>query len=247
MNKRASIHSIVVGGTKGIGKTIAEAFVNSGHIVSIIGRSSPDFSCDLTDEESIRLCVQKILDVEPKPSNLVFCQRYRGTSLWLGEIATSLTATWRIIELLRDDLKEGASIVVIGSRANRFVAGEQPVGYHVAKAGLLQLVRYYALSLAEKGIRVNSVSTGTIIKDESKAFYAENQDLTALYENAIPLGRMGVAVDVSNVVEFLCSSKASFLTGQDIVVDGGVSLQWHETLVREAGGLGGAPVTQKRS
>jgi len=189
-----------------------------------------------------------ILRDRPKPANLVFCQRYRGASVWHGEIDASLTATWRIIELLRGefDTVGGASVVVIGSAAGRYVAGEQPVGYHVAKAGLLQLVRYYALTLGEKRIRVNCVSPGTIVKDEAREFYATNRDVTALYESIIPLGRMGVAADVANVVEFLCSSKASFLTGQDIVVDGGVSLQWHETLAREAGGLGNTSITQKR-
>jgi NAD(P)-dependent dehydrogenase (short-subunit alcohol dehydrogenase family) len=244
-------HSIVIGGTKGIGKTIAKAFTDAGHVVSVVGRSAEGdrgFRCDLHDAQGIKRCVGQILQAGPKPKNLVFCQKYRGESLWHGEIDANLTATWRIVELMCNDFdtSSGGSIVVIGSSANRYIAGEQSVGYHVAKAGLVQLVRYYAFTFGSRGIRVNSISPGTIIKDEAKAFHARNNNVTELYERAIPLGRMGVAADVSNVVEFLCSPKASFLTGQDIVVDGGISLQWHETLAREAGGLGQVDVTQRR-
>ena len=125
----------------------------------------------------------------------------------------------------------GGRIVNIGSTTGFSVNLESPV-YHVAKAGISQLARYYAYVLGPKGIRVNSVSPGTIIKEESEEFYSKNQPLRDLYNSIIPLGRMGTAIEIANVVTFLCSPKASFITGQDIVVDGGISLQWHESMAR---------------
>jgi NAD(P)-dependent dehydrogenase (short-subunit alcohol dehydrogenase family) len=102
----------------------------------------------------------------------------------------------------------------------------------MAKAALIQMVRYYAVALGHRGIRVNAISPGTTVKDESKAFYAEHPELEQLYRDIIPLGRMGTADDVADVMVFLVSGASSFLTGQNIVLDGGVSLQAHESLVR---------------
>jgi NAD(P)-dependent dehydrogenase (short-subunit alcohol dehydrogenase family) len=87
------------------------------------------------------------------------------------------------------------------------------------------------VTLGTKGIRVNSISPGTVLKEESRRAYLQNEKLMNLYRRLTPLERMGTAEDVAHVVEFLCSPKSSFLTGQDIVVDGGLSLQLQEALV----------------
>ena len=92
------------------------------------------------------------------------------------------------------------------------------------------MARYYAVSLGPKGIRVNSISPGTILKGKSTNFFLNDQQLHDAYRNIIPLGRMGTASEVSEVIAFLLSPKASFLTGQDIIVDGGVSVQYQEFL-----------------
>lgn len=107
------------------------------------------------------------------------------------------------------------------------------------------MVRYYAVTLGPRRIRVNSVSPGTVLKDESKDFYLKNEQLYNLYKGIIPLGRMGTAEEVANVVAFLCSSKASFITGQNIVVDGGLSLIWQETLARKVASLDHLRVTRQ--
>jgi NAD(P)-dependent dehydrogenase (short-subunit alcohol dehydrogenase family) len=121
---------------------------------------------------------------------------------------------------------------MVGSMAGRFIVGEQPVGYHVAKASINQLVRYYAVALGPKGIRVNGVSPGTIARDSQGPSSAQ-EELGQLSKRIIPLGRMGTALDVAQAVEFLCSPEASFITGQEIVVDGGLSLRSQEAVARE--------------
>jgi NAD(P)-dependent dehydrogenase (short-subunit alcohol dehydrogenase family) len=243
-------HTIVVGGTKGIGRTVARRLAGDGHIVSVIGRNQPahdsddltikSWTADVADLPRLRTTLSQIVRGQGPPSAAVLLQRYRGDGDdWAGEIATSVTATRELIEWAGDNLEDrgsGKAIVVVSSIASGYVAAEQPVSYHVAKAAMSQMVRYYAVSLGRKGIRINAVCPGTIVKEESKAFYAEHPEIEALYREIVPLGRMGTSEDVANLSAFLLSHQASFLTGQNIVLDGGVSLQSHESLSRRVSG-----------
>lgn len=239
-------HALVIGGTRGLGRATARALTAEGSVVSVVGRRAPNDSdekidgihhsiLDISDSTRLPKTLAEIVQTNGPLTDLIFFQRYRGSEdAWSGELETTLYATKEIIDhsIESFDSSQDCSILVIGSVASHFVASEQPLSYHVAKAGLGQLARYYAYTLGPKGIRVNSVSPGTIIKEESAEFYSKNQPLQDLYKSIIPLGRMGTAAEVANVVAFLCSPKASFITGQDIVVDGGISLQWHESMAR---------------
>ena len=194
------------------------------------------WSVDLSDHGRLLSALSEIVAKNGEINNLVFLQRYRdGGDVWGGELDISLTATKMVIENLADrfDRRTGSSIVIFSSNAAWFVAEEQPVGYHVAKAALVQMARYYALALGPKQIRVNCITPGTVLKEESKEFYLRNTPLQNLYRQITPLGRMGTAEEIADAVAFLCSSKASFITGQNIVVDGGISLQWQEGLARK--------------
>jgi NAD(P)-dependent dehydrogenase (short-subunit alcohol dehydrogenase family) len=95
------------------------------------------------------------------------------------------------------------------------------------------------------GIRVNCVSPGTTVKDENRNFYKQNLSLRELYAGITPLRRMGTAEDVAAVVAFLCSKQAGFITGQNIIVDGGASLQWPESMARGLAALDTLPVTRR--
>ena len=258
-------HTLIVGGTRGIGRALVKTLVNDSHDLSVIGRHTPSQSderstsvnylvADATKEEELSAVLLGIIAKYGPLNNLVFLQRYRGNGdIWNEEIATSLTATKNSIEILKDSfcINENNSIVVVNSIACHLIAREQPLSYHVVKAALEQLVRYYAVMLGPAGIRVNSVSLGTVLKDESKQFYEDNKDLSDLYKKITPLGRIGTAEEVSKVINFLCGSQASFVTGQNIIVDGGVSLQWHESLSRSIVNLDNLkvtrPTTEKKS
>lgn len=159
--------------------------------------------------------------------------------MWSGELQVTLTATKALIEALQSyfDTDHDCSITVVSSVYASFVGGSQPVGYHVAKAGLNHLVRYYAWQLGRQGIRVNSVMPLTYIKDESRDYYNGNRQLLQLYEDFVPLRRPGEATDSANLIEFLASEKASFINGQAIYVDGGVSVVWPEELARSLTGI----------
>lgn len=252
-------HAVVVGGTRGIGRAVVQRFLDDGLNVSVIGRRPPAtpfgttrvrcWSVDLRDTAAVTGTVSAIVKVGGPLSRLACLQRFRGDGDdWEGEMATTLTATRQVIDAAAGKFARGSdrAIVVVSSIADRFVASEQPLSYHVAKAGLTQLARYYAVALAEQGIRVNAISSGTIVKDEARAFYRAQKELRKLYEDMIPLGRMGTAAEIASVVSFLCSRDASFMTGQSLVVDGGVSLQWHEALVRRMSPLKNLAVTRER-
>lgn len=245
-------HTLVIGGTRGSGHLLVRMLAKEGQVVSVIARRPPlgterhmskvrYWAVDLLDHKRIHKVLRDIIRQNGRLNNLIFFQRFRDKGDdWRGELETSLTATKQIIESLVDDFDDAGekSIVIIGSAASHFIAEEQPLSYHVAKAGLNQLVRYYAFVLGAKGIRVNCVSPAIILKEEAKEFYDRNSQFDDLYKKITPLGRMGTSEDVAGAVSFLCGSKASFITGQNIVVDGGLSLQCQDGLARKLASLG---------
>lgn len=242
-------HYILIGGTRGIGKAFVQELDARKQRASIIGRHELDFGdrkrmasfpVDVADTDKLTATLQEIIGRQGKVSHLVFFQRFRGDSDdWQGEFDVSLSATKCTIDFLANHFDESIerSIVITSSRVSDFVTAEQPLSYHVAKAGLNQLVRYYAVQLGKKGIRANAVTPGTVLKEESRDFYLNNKELSDFYKSIIPLGRMGTSEDIVSVVDFLCSKAALFVTGQNIIVDGGLSLQLQESVGRQVANL----------
>lgn len=244
MARTPKAHALVVGGTRGIGRAITKELLATGFIVSVIGRSAPRsgwpksvrvWQADLGQTTSLPGLFEEILRVNGPLHSLVFLQRFRGSGdPWDPEINVSLTATRTLIDLAqsRFSTKHANSIVLVGSIAGHMVAEEQPLSYHVAKGALRQLARYYACALGPKGIRVNCISPGVILKPEAEEFYRLNRKVADLYRRIAPLRRFGTAAEVATVVRFLCSPDSNFVTGQDIIVDGGISLVWQASLAR---------------
>lgn len=215
---------LVVGGTKGIGKVIADRFKLQGEDVTAIGRC--------------HMLAAAAYDV------IVFAQRYRGTNPWAGHHDVDLGVTRFIMGWVGAKCPPGASLIMISSAAGRVVLSEQPDSYHVMKAALEQLVRYYAVKLGPKGIRVNAIAPGATIKPESRQFYADHPELTDVYAQHCPLGRMGTAQDVADVAEFLASDRAAYVTGQTIVLDGGLSCVSQESIMRAQSAAKDLAITQ---
>lgn len=122
---------------------------------------------------------------------------------------------------------------MVSSIADHYIAPEQDLGYHVSKAGLAQLARYYALQLGNQGIRVNVVSACVVIKAAAQEYYLQNSWITDRFERFIPLGRAGTSQDIIKVIMFLAGDQASYITGQNITVDGGLTLRSHESIIRD--------------
>ena len=237
-------HALVIGGTRGIGRACVARLASDGYCVSVIARSAAStmpggsvrvWQADVSDPVHMASILDQIVNENGSLSNLAFFQRYRGGETeWAGELATSLTATKAVIDWSKNHFVESGprSITVVGSVAGRHIAPEQGLGYHVAKAGLVQLARYYAVEFGPLGIRVNCVSPGTTMKEESAQYYADNPQVVNRYLKVIPLGRMGTAADIADVVAFLSGPGSGFLTGQEIVIDGGASLVSQESLAQ---------------
>lgn len=237
-----NLHTLVVGGTRGIGRAVVRRFCELGHSVSVLGRRDAAeaklaavhaFKVDLTNLRGLKMVLARVLNPRDLVTNVIFLQRFRGDGdAWQGELNASLTATRNILEHLRGHFTKPAAVVMVASHASHLVASEQPTSYHVAKAGLVQLARCYAVALGPEGVRVNCVTPGTVLKEEARDFFRKDKAIQELYGRITPLGRMGRPEDIADVIAFLCSAQASFVTGQNIGVDGGLSLHWQESLAR---------------
>jgi NAD(P)-dependent dehydrogenase (short-subunit alcohol dehydrogenase family) len=245
-------HTIIIGGTKGVGRELAFLLASKGQFVTAVGRNPITFpqgdgmgtveyfAGNAEEPEILLTALRRQIESRGRVSSLVFLQRYRGNGdSWAGELAVSLTATKTLLEGLVHlfDPSSDRSVCIIASNAGSFVARNQTLAYHTTKAALIQLARFYAVKLGSQGIRVNIVSPCTFVKSESAAFYAGQAELQALYAKITPLGRMGTAHEVAKTIAFLCGPDATFITGQELTVDGGLSLMLQDALAREVAGM----------
>ncbi len=244
------LHAIVVGGTRGLGLVVVERLLARKCSISVISRNpSPrhagnaqvrHLTADLETPDSYDGIWTKARDGFGPISYLILCQRFRGAGdPWEGEIRVGLTASRQLIEGFADHFAPSGdrAIGVVSSVYAHYVGSSQPVGYHVVKAGLNEMVRYYAANLGPRGIRVNAIMPLTYLKEESRQFYEGNAGLMDVYEQLVPLRRMGRAEDSANALSFLCSEQASFINGQSLPIDGGVSVLWPEEVARRFAGL----------
>lgn len=231
---------VVFGGSRGVGGVLSNRLLRAGNFVIVVSRSCDKkhknfkfIKADLSRESQCKSACEQILALGIPLDGLVFLQRFRGDSseTWNGEVNTTLLAFKLGVELLSKALVEGGAIVAVSSNAARFATINQPASYHMAKAGLEAMVRYYALTLGSSLIKVNAVALATTIKPENEEFYRLNPELVKLYNDTIPLGRMCRAEYACEAIEFLLS--ATHITGQIINVDGGLGLLMQDSLVKQ--------------
>lgn len=243
-------HYIVVGGTRGTGQALVQHLLaaDSAYRVSVFGRNHVAeaeaarlgiHAVDVSDTPALRSALDQAVLMYGKVSSVIFMQRNRSsTDAFEADLSVALTATKVAIDhLVACDYfrkeEAGNGIVMVSSIADHYIAPEQDLGYHVSKAGLVQLARYYALQLGHQGIRVNVVSPCVVIKDAAQEYYRQNSWITDRFERFIPLGRAGKSQDIINAIMFLAGDQASYITGQNIVVDGGLTLRSHESIIRD--------------
>ena len=214
---------IVTGGANGIGKCVADVFRAQGAIVYVIDiAEGPHFIGDISKKEVLEAFTAEILSRHDKVHCIInnALPLMKGIDLCTYEefqyaLSVGVAAPFYLAKLLQDHLAEGASIVNISSSRDR-MSQPQTESYTAAKGGIAALTHALAISLAGR-VRVNSISPGWI--DTNDTVY-EGPDATQQ-----PVGRVGHPMDVANMVLFLCSDKAGFITGENICIDGGMTKQ----------------------
>lgn len=214
---------VITGGARGIGKCIAEEFGKNGahvcvidraegsHYVGDIGKKATleDFACRVIEQYGhIDVLVN---NAKPITRGLDKCT-YEEFS---EALAVGVTAPFYLAKLFAPHFAPGGSIINISSSRDR-MSMPQTESYTAAKGGIAALTHALAVSLAGK-VRVNSISPGWI--DTAYTVY-EGPDAVQQ-----PAGRVGNPMDIANMVLFLCSDKAGFITGENICIDGGMTKQ----------------------
>ena len=215
--------AVVTGGAQGIGRCIAEEFLKAGAHVCVIDKQPGNhFVGDIADKQVLerfaREVIQKYGRVDYLINNaLPLMKGIDDCSYEEFQYAMSVgvTAPFYLSKLFSPHFAEGAAIVNISSSRDR-MSQPQTESYTAAKGGIAALTHALAVSLAGR-VRVNSISPGWI--DTAYTVY-EGPDATQQ-----PVGRVGNPMDIANMVLFLCSDKATFITGENICIDGGMTHQ----------------------
>ena len=215
---------IVTGGANGIGQCVANEFRNQGAHVYVIDKQEvgEHFVGDISKKEVLEAFVDEILKKHDKVDYLInnALPLTKGVDECTYEefqyaLSVGVTAPFYLVKLLQSHLAEGASIVNISSSRDR-MSQPQTESYTAAKGGIAALTHALAVSLAGKA-RVNSISPGWI--DTSNSVMEGPDTLQQL------VGRVGRPMDIANMILFLCSEKAGFITGENICIDGGMTRQ----------------------
>lgn len=214
---------VVTGGAKGIGKTIADEFRKAGAHVCVIDLLENDyFVGDLADQTVLDAFADKVIADYGRVDVLVnnALPLMKGIDECTYEqfnyaLRVGVTAPFYLTKRFAPYFAPGASVINISSSRDR-MSQPQTESYTAAKGGISALTHALAVSLAGK-VRVNSVSPGWI--DTDFTIY-DGADATQH-----PAGRVGNPLDIANMVLFLCSDKAGFITGENICIDGGMTRQ----------------------
>ena len=215
--------AVVTGGARGIGKCICEKFREAGATVCVIDLLPNDyFVGDLADKATLERFAEKVISDFGHVNYLINNAAPKSCGITNGSYEdfeyaqrVGVTAPFYLSKLFAPCFAEGASIVNISSSRDRMSQPETE-SYTAAKGGISSLTHALAVSLAGK-VRVNSISPGWI--DNNYTVYVGADAIQQ------PCGRVGNPPDIANMVLYLCSDMAGFITGENICIDGGMTKQ----------------------
>ena len=215
--------AVITGGAQGIGRCIADEFRKQGASVCIIDRQPNEyFVGDISSEQVLRDFAGKVIAEYGRIDYLInnAIPLSKGLNACTYDefnyaLRVGVTAPFFLTKLFMPYFSKGAAIVNISSSRDR-MSQPDTESYTAAKGGIAALTHAMAVTLAGK-VRVNSISPGWI--DTS---YREYSGPDASQH---PVGRVGNPMDIANMVLFLCSDKAGFITGENVCIDGGMTRQ----------------------
>ena len=215
--------AVVTGGAQGIGRCIAEEFQKAGAHVCVIDKQPGNhFVGDIADKQVLERFVREVIEKYGRVDYLInnALPLMKGIDECNYEefqyaMSVGVTAPFYLSKLFSPYFADGAAIVNISSSRDR-MSQPQTESYTAAKGGIAALTHALAVSFAGR-VRVNSISPGWI---DTAYTVHEGPDATQQ-----PVGRVGTPMDIANMVLFLCSDKATFITGENICIDGGMTHQ----------------------
>lgn len=252
MNRFSDKIVLITGGSTGIGLATAQAFAREGAIPVIASRRADEgekivaliqaqrakasfLQTDVTIEAEVSRLFEQIvahygrLDIA---FNNAGHEGIRGPvselteTDWDGTIDVNLKGIWLSMKYEIQQMLAQGSGVIVNMAANLAYVGMPQMGaYSAAKAGVLALTRVAALETIRSGVRINAVSPGPVGTPMAERLFGSLENLQQQLGSVVPLGRAGTPEEVAAAVLWLSSPEASFVVGQDIVLDGGLLIQ----------------------
>lgn len=232
--------AIVTGAARGIGLATTRLFLAEGRRVAMIDRDVPALMeaaeglenvlpvvCDVSQPDQVAAMVAEVLaklgriDALVNNAGVADFGPIDGTDFerWRTVMETNLDGVFLCSQACAPALKEAGGAIVNIASISGLRASTLRVAYGTSKAGVMHLTQQQAAEWGESGVRANCVCPGPVATKLAMAVHT--QDIIDAYHDAIPLNRYGSEEEIGNVIVFLCSDKASYVTGQVIAVDGG--------------------------
>lgn len=235
--------ALVTGATSGIGKAVALKLMAEGARVAVAGRDEArlaeingavavraDLAVDGAGQTLARQAVEKLggLDVLVNAAGILASGTLENTTMqaWDAMMNINLRSVFELMQACLPALSERKGNIVNVSSVTGPRAFPGVLAYCVSKAAVDQLTRCTALELAPRGVRVNAVNPGVIVTEVHKRAGMNDEAYAAFLEHSKtthPLGRVGQASEVADLVAFLASDRAGFITGTTVCIDGGRS------------------------
>ena len=228
--------ALVTGAARGIGLATTKLFLDEGHHVLMVDNDAEELHrtaeglsnvtaipCDVSDPQAVADLAARTetLDILVNNAGLADFGPIEDTTFerWRAVMATNLDGVFLMTQAFTPHLKAARGAIVNIASISALRASTLRVAYGTSKAGVAHLTQQQAVELGEHGIRVNCVCPGPVRTKLAMAVHT--QDIIDAYHDAIPLNRYGQETEIAEAIVWLCSEKASFVTGQRLAVDGG--------------------------